>query len=237
MELLPAIDLREGRCVRLVQGDYDRQIEYREDPVAQARDFEAAGARWLHVVDLDGAKHGKHFNLEILKSIRQNTSLNIEVGGGIRTEESVKTLLGIGITRVIIGTQALEEPKWFEKLIHDYPGKIVLGLDARSGQIATRGWLETSEITVEEMAEKVNGWPLAAIVYTDIACDGMLTGPNFETTGALAKNCCVPVIASGGVGSLSDIEQLAVLPLMGIIVGRALYEGKFTLTEALAVAG
>ncbi|MCP4709412.1 MAG: hypothetical protein GY869_12365, partial [Planctomycetes bacterium] len=133
-----------------------------------------------------------------------------------------------------IGTQALEEPEWFEKLIHDYPGKIVLGLDSRSGRIATGGWLETSEITVEEMAEKVNDWPLAAIVYTDIACDGMLNGPNFETTGVLAGNCNVPVIASGGVGSLRDIERLAVLPLMGIIVGRALYEGKFTLPEALA---
>ena len=235
MEILPAIDLREGRCVRLLQGDYDRQIDYRDDPVGQARDFEAAGARWLHMVDLDGAKHGKHFNLETLKSIRQNTSLNIEVGGGIRTEESVKTLLDVGITRIIIGTQALEEPKWFEKLIHDYPGKIVLGLDARSGRIATRGWLETSEITVEDMVEKVNDWPLAAIVYTDIACDGMLTGPNFETTGLLARSCRVPIIASGGVSSLSDIEQLAELPLMGIIVGRALYDGKFTLAEALTL--
>jgi len=235
MELLPAIDLRAGRCVRLLQGDYDRQIDYHEDPVAQAQDFAAAGARWLHVVDLDGAKHGKHFNLDTLKSIRQNTSLNIEVGGGIRTEESVKTLLDAGITRVIIGTRALEEPVWFEKLIHDYPGKIVLGLDARSGRIATRGWRETSEITVEQMAQKVNDWPLAAIVYTDIARDGMLTGPNIETTGALAGNCRVPVIASGGVGSLKDIERLAALPLMGIIVGRALYEGKFTLNKALAV--
>ena len=171
-------------------------------------------------------------------SIRQNTSLNIEVGGGIRSEESVKTLLDAGMTRVIIGTQALEETAWFEKLVHDYPGKIVLGLDARSDQIATGGWRETSEITVAEMAEKVNDWPLAAMVYTDIACDGMLTGPNFEAAGVLARNCRVPVIASGGVGSLRDIERLAELPLMGIIVGRALYEGKFTLKEALAaIAG
>lgn len=236
MDILPAIDLRAGRCVRLLQGDYERQIDYRDDPVAQAQDFAAAGAHWLHVVDLDGAKHGKHFNLETLKGIRQNTSLNIEVGGGIRTEESVKILLDTGITRVIIGTKALEEPEWFEKLIFDYPGKIVLGLDARSGRIATRGWLETSEITVEEMAQKVNDWPLAAIVYTDIARDGMLTGANVAATGALARNCRIPIIASGGVGSLGDLERLAALPLMGIIVGRALYEGKFTLTEALSVA-
>ncbi|MFC1783622.1 1-(5-phosphoribosyl)-5-[(5-phosphoribosylamino)methylideneamino]imidazole-4-carboxamide isomerase, partial [Planctomycetota bacterium] len=221
MDIIPAIDLREGRCVRLIQGDYDRQIDYRDDPVAQACDFAAAGARWLHVVDLDGARHGRHYNLDVLKNIREKTDLNIEVGGGVRSEESVKTLLEAGINRVIIGTQALEKPQWFEKLTRDYPQKIALGLDARRGRIATRGWMQTSEITVEQMVQKVSDWPLAAIIYTDIARDGMLTGPNIDATKRLAQNCRVPVIASGGVGKLNDIEQLAQLPLLGIIVGRA----------------
>ncbi len=235
MDILPAIDLRDGRCVRLIQGDYDRQIDYRDDPVAQARDFAHAGARWLHVVDLDGARHGKHHNLDVLKNIREMTDLNIEVGGGVRSEESVKILLDAGINRVIIGTQALEEPDWFKKLVHDFPGKIVLGLDARQGRIATRGWMQTSEINVEKMARQVNDWPLAAIVYTDIARDGMLTGPNIDANKRLAQNCRLPVIASGGVGKLNDIEQLAQLPLLGIIVGRALYEGNFTLEQALEI--
>ena len=237
MDILPAIDLREGKCVRLLQGDYARQIDYRDDPVAQAQEFEQAGACWLHVVDLDGAKEGGQYNIATLDNIRRATKLNIEIGGGIRNEVSVKALLQAGITRTIIGTRALEEPDWFEKLVHDYPGKIVLGLDARDGLISTRGWIQTSEITVTQMAEKVNDWPLAAIVYTDIARDGMLTGPNIEATRQLAQNCRVPIIASGGVGSLNDIEQLAKLPLQGIIVGRALYEGKFTLPEALKVLG
>lgn len=235
MDILPAIDLREGKCVRLLQGDYARQIDYRDDPVAQAQEFEQAGARWLHVVDLDGAKYGEHHNITALEDIRRATKLNIEIGGGIRSEASVKALLQAGITRTIIGTRALEEPDWFEKLVSDYPGKIVLGLDARDGKIRTQGWTQTSEITVMQMAEKVNDWPLAAIVYTDIARDGMLTGPNIEAMRQLAQNCRVPIIASGGVGSLEDIEQLAWLPLQGIIVGRALYEGKFTLPQALAI--
>ncbi|KPK74907.1 MAG: 1-(5-phosphoribosyl)-5-[(5-phosphoribosylamino)methylideneamino] imidazole-4-carboxamide isomerase [Phycisphaerae bacterium SM23_30] len=234
MDILPAIDLREGCCVRLIQGDYERQITYGDDPVVQAQDFEAAGAIWLHLVDLDGARRGELHNLEVLKAIREKTGLNIEAGGGIRTEESVKILLDAGINRVIIGTKALKEPKWFEKLIHRYPHKIVLGLDARGGRVATGGWLDTSEVTVEQMAKGVNDWPLAAVIYTDIARDGMLGGPDLDATGRLAQSCRVPIIASGGVGELTDIEQLARLPITGIIVGRALYEGKFSLTEALA---
>ena len=233
MYILPAIDLRGGKCVRLLQGDYDRQIDYHDDPVAQAKLFEQQGAQWLHVVDLDGALHGGHYNIGVLEKIRRETKLNIELGGGVRSEESVKALLDSGITRVIVGTKAMEEPEWFEKLVARYPDKIVLGLDARKGYIATRGWKQTGQTTVMDMAEIVNNWPLAAIVYTDIACDGMLTGPNIEATRQLAENCNVPIIASGGVGSIEHIEQLAKLPIKGVIVGRALYEGKFTLKEAL----
>jgi len=235
MELLPAIDLREGKCVRLIQGDYERQIDYHDDPVAQAKHFQEQGAKWLHVVDLDGARYGKHYNLEVLEKIRAQTKLNIEIGGGIRSETSVKILLDTGINRVIVGTKALKEPKWFKELVYANAQKIVLGLDGREGMIATEGWTQTSKMTVMDMAQQVNDWPLAAIVYTDIARDGMLTGPNIKSTLSLAENCQVPVIASGGVGSLEDIWQLAKLPIAGIIVGRALYEEKFTLEEALKV--
>lgn len=235
MDILPAIDLREGKCVRLLQGDYDRQIDYGDDPVGQARAFQAAGAKWLHVVDLDGALHGKMHNRAVIAQIVAATDLQVEVGGGIRDERTVAELLELGVRQVVIGTRALEDMAWFEKQVHTYSGHIVLGLDAREGKVATRGWRQDSEITVGEMAAKVSGWPLAAIVYTDIACDGMLTGPNVALTGQLAANCATPIIASGGVGTLEHIIQLAELPLRGIIVGRALYEGSFTLDEALAI--
>jgi len=234
MDILPAIDLRDGKCVRLIQGDYNRQIDYRDDPVAQAREFQQQGARWLHVVDLDGAKTGGQYNLQTLQNIRQATNLRIEVGGGIRSDQAVKTLLDAGIDRVIIGTRALEDPDWFRQTVFDYPQQIVLGLDARDGLLATHGWTHTGQTTAEQMAQTVNDWPLAAIVYTDIARDGMLTGPNIPATQRLAQVTDVPVIASGGVGALEHIKNLARLPLAGIIVGRALYEGNFTLAQAIA---
>ncbi|MBI9017041.1 MAG: 1-(5-phosphoribosyl)-5-[(5-phosphoribosylamino)methylideneamino]imidazole-4-carboxamide isomerase [Phycisphaerae bacterium] len=235
MYLLPAIDLREGRCVRLIQGDYDRQINYNDDPVAQAQQFENDGAQWLHVVDLDGALKGGQYNLEVLREIRQGTKLQIQVGGGVRDTKSINKLLACGITRVIIGTSALEKPDWFKQVVHDYPFKIVLGLDARDGMIATRGWKHTAEMTAIAMAADVSDWPLAAIVYTDIAKDGMLTGPNYEATENVAKATSAPIIASGGVGALDHIEKLNQLPIAGTIVGRALYENKFTLEQALQI--
>jgi phosphoribosylformimino-5-aminoimidazole carboxamide ribotide isomerase len=235
MELLPAIDLRDGKCVRLLQGDYARQIDYHDDPVAQAQIFQQQGAKWLHVVDLDGALHGRMHNSRVVEKIVSATNLKVELGGGIRDEIVVKKLLEIGLTRVIIATRALEDMDWFEKLVNDYPQKIVLGLDARDSRLSTRGWTQTGNTTVAEMAQIVNLWPLAAIVYTDIACDGMLTGPNIEATRLLAQNCRIPIIASGGVGKLDHIEQLAKLPIEGIIIGRALYEGNFTLEQAFTL--
>jgi phosphoribosylformimino-5-aminoimidazole carboxamide ribotide isomerase len=233
MEILPAIDLREGKCVRLLQGDYDRQIDYRDDPVAQAAEFEQLGAKWLHVVDLDGARRGQMANADVIAQIIENTGLNVEVGGGVRDEKTIRNLLQVGVKQVVIGTRALEEMGWFEQMLFEYKGQIVLGLDARDGILRTRGWTEASGLSALEVAKKVSDWPLAAIVYTDIARDGMLTGPNVEATRELAENCQVPIIASGGMSKLADVEQLAELELFGIIIGRAYYEGTIDLREAL----
>ena len=237
MEILPAIDLREGKCIRLLQGDYDRQIDYHDDPVAQAAEFEQLGAKWLHVVDLDGARQGTMANTGVIAQIVANTGLSVEVGGGVRDEKTIQNLLQVGVRQVIIGTRALEEMDWFEQMVRKYEGQIVLGLDARDGILRTRGWTEASDLTALEVAQKVSDWPLAAIVYTDIARDGMLTGPNVEATREMAENCQVPIIASGGMSKLADVEQLATLPLFGIIIGRAYYEGTIDLREALRVVG
>lgn len=236
MDLFPAIDLREGKCVRLLQGDYDRQIDYHDDPLDQARLFADQGADWLHIVDLDGAREGAMRNREVIERIVSQTDLNVEVGGGVRDDQALEVLIGVGVKQVVVGTRALEDPQWFEDVVHrpEWTRRIVLGLDARNGQIATRGWMQTESMTVAQMAAVVNDWPLAAIVYTDIARDGMLTGPNIQATGDLARACRVPIIASGGVGELTDLQALCGLPLRGVIVGRALYENRFTVEQALA---
>ena len=174
MDILPAIDLRSGKCVRLLQGDYARQIDYGDDPVAQAQAFQDAGAKWLHVVDLDGALHGRMHNQAVIARILAATDLQVQVGGGIRREETVSQLLQLGVRQVVIGTRALEDMEWFEQIARTYSRQIVLGLDARQGKVATRGWKQESDITVQQMSKSVSDWPLAAIVYTDIACDGML---------------------------------------------------------------
>ena len=237
MDILPAIDLRDGKCVRLLQGDYQRQINYHDDPLAQALFFQEQGAKWLHMVDLDGALHGKLHNRAVIEKIVSNTDLKVQLGGGIRDESTVEQLLDMGLSRVVVGTRAMQDRTWFEKLVFNprFAGRIVLGLDARDSHIATHGWTQTGSLTITEMAQIVNDWPLAGIVYTDIACDGMLTGPNIESTKHLAETCKVPVIASGGIGNLTHIEQLVALPILGIIVGRALYEKNFSLTEALKI--
>ncbi len=239
MEILPAIDLRNGKCVRLLQGDYDRQIDYNNDPVAQAAEFEQLGAKWLHVVDLDGARKGKMANTDVIAQIIENTELNVEVGGGVRDEETIRNLLQVGVTQVVIGTRALEDFAWFGKISKQsqFHHRIVLGLDTRDGILRTRGWTEASGLTALEVAQRVSDWPLAAIVCTDIARDGMLTGPNVEATREMAENCRVPIIASGGMSRLEDVERLAELELFGIIIGRAYYEGAIDLREALRVAG
>jgi len=235
MHLFPAIDLREGQVVRLYQGDYDRQTTYGNDPVAQAQQFADAGATYLHVVDLDGARTGKMTHLPILEKICRTTGLTVEFGGGVRDESTIGQLVGAGVKRIVLGTAALQNWSWFDELAHTptLANKLVLGLDARKGHVAVSGWEETTETTALEVAKQVDGWPLAGIVYTDIATDGTLQGPNIESTREIAQATSVPVVASGGVGTLDHLRALRKLPIFGAIVGRALYDGAFTIEEAL----
>jgi len=236
MDVIPAIDLRDGKVVRLLQGQYDRQITYGDDPAAQARQFHADGARWLHIVDLDGAKAGKPVNTRTIANIAALGLLKIEVGGGIRDETSIRQLLDLGVTRVIIGTKAVSDFPWFREMTEKFKGKIVLGLDARDSMVATHGWLQDSQQTVLEFAAQADQLPLAAIIYTDIAKDGMLCGPNLERTQALAQAVRTPVIASGGVKEVEDLRRLLPIGVAGVIVGRSLYEGTLNLQEAIAAA-
>jgi len=234
MYIIPAIDLRDGKCVRLIQGQYDRQINYGNDPVEQARQFSSAGARWLHIVDLDGAKLGRPVNTETISAIAELGILNIEIGGGLRDEASIKQLLDMGAERVIIGTKAVSE--WFSEMAEKFSGKIALGLDAKGSNIATHGWTQDSSQTVLEFSAEAAKLPLAAIIYTDISKDGMMTGPNFERTKALAEAVDVPVIASGGVNTIEDIKKLAEFNPEAAIIGRSLYEGTLKLTDAIKAA-
>ena len=237
MHLFPAIDLRDHQVVRLQQGDYARQTTYGGDPMAQAARFADAGATWLHVVDLDGARSGHMVHLEEIRRICAQTGLKVEVGGGVRSEASIEALLNAGVFRVILGTAALGSWAWFEGLMGNptYRGRLVLGLDAREGKLAVSGWEEATEATALDVARKVSDWPLAALVYTDIAADGTMEGPNIEATRQIAAATHTPIVASGGVGTLDHLRALRALPIQGAIVGRALYEGAFTVEEALAV--
>ncbi len=239
MIIIPSIDLREGRVVRLVQGDYQRQLNYDVDPVQTARQFAAAGARWMHIVDLDGAKRGMPVQTALIGKIIAASGMSVQVGGGVRSAEDVHQLLAAGAERVVVGTKALEDWEWFSKLVQrpDLKGKIVLALDAKEGIVATRGWTESSGQSAVEIARKVSDWPLGGILYTDVAKDGMMSGPNLEQTRRLAEAGKVAVIASGGVGNLEHIRKLKGLPIWGVIVGRSLYEGTVDLGEAIGVAG
>jgi phosphoribosylformimino-5-aminoimidazole carboxamide ribotide isomerase len=236
MQILPAIDLRGGRCVRLVQGDYDRETVFGEDPAAMAGHWQEQGAARLHLVDLDGAKAGHPVNVESVRAILERVHIPCQLGGGVRDEATITAWLDAGVDRVVVGTQALKEPAWFRDMAERFPGRLVLGLDARDGRVATGGWLDVSAVVAVTLAEQYDDLPLAAVVYTDIARDGMLEGPNLEATRVLALRLKTPVIASGGIGSLDDIVSLTTLPVAGCIVGRALYDGRFQLSEALRIA-
>jgi phosphoribosylformimino-5-aminoimidazole carboxamide ribotide isomerase len=236
MQVWPAIDLRAGKCVRLQQGDYGRETVFGDDPAAMARHWVDEGAECLHLVDLDGAKQGRPANLDSVRAILAAVDVPCELGGGIRDAEVIASLLDLGLPRLVIGTKALREPDWFRRACRRFPGRLVLGLDARNGRVATDGWLETSDTSAVELARQFDDEPLAAIVYTDIATDGMLGGPNIAAIREMQAAVRLPIIASGGITTADDVAQLAALGVAGCIIGRSLYEGRLKLSEALAAA-
>lgn len=238
MVIVPSIDLRDGKVVRLLKGDYAQQTTYDVDPVEVARAYQNAGARWLHIVDLDGAKTGRPAQVQIVRRVIESVSMAVQVGGGVRNTGDIDALLSAGATRVVVGTAAIEQWSWFSELARDpkYAGKLVLALDAKDGVVATRGWTESSGRRATDLAADVRGWSLGAILYTDVAVDGTLAGPSIDRTRELVRATDVPVIASGGVGSIDHIRQLLPIDAWGVIVGRSLYEGKLDVAEAIRCA-
>ncbi|MBD2101585.1 1-(5-phosphoribosyl)-5-[(5-phosphoribosylamino)methylideneamino]imidazole-4-carboxamide isomerase [Leptolyngbya sp. FACHB-261] len=240
MEILPAIDILAGRCVRLYQGDYAQSEIFDEDPVAVAQRWAEQGATRLHLVDLDGAKAGSAQNWPVIERIVRAVDLPVQVGGGLRNTDSVSSLLNLGVQRAILGTVAVEQPDLVAQLAQQFPGQIAVGIDARDGKVATRGWLETSEIQAIELAQRMATLGVAAIIYTDIQRDGTLSGPNLTALGQMVQAVSIPVIASGGMSSVSDLLSLLALPAPGVqgaIIGRALYTGDIVLKEALRAVG
>ncbi len=237
MNLYPAIDLKDGNCVRLLRGEMDTATVFNNDPAAQARGFQDAGCKWLHLVDLNGAIEGRPVNGAAVSAILAAVDIPVQLGGGIRNEETALTWLEAGIHRVIIGTMALREPDLVADLCRRHPGKIAIGIDGRNGRVAVEGWVEQSEMPVIELARHFEGAGAAAIIYTDIDRDGAMQGHNVAATAALADGLSTPVIASGGVTNLEDLTALkasAAMGIDGVIVGRALYDGAFDVAEALA---
>ena len=240
MEVIPAIDLLDGRCVRLYQGDYAQSQVFDENPVAVARQWADQGATRLHLVDLDGAKAGHPVNQAAIEAIVRAVEIPVQVGGGLRDRQSAADLLALGVQRVILGTVAVEQPDLVAQLCQEFPDRIIVGIDARNGKVATRGWLETSEVEAVTLAQQMAQQGAAAIIYTDIHRDGTLQGANLEALRELATAISIPVIASGGVSSVSDLMQLLGLEAIGVtgaIVGRALYTGAVSLKEAIRAVG
>lgn len=237
MFVYPAIDLLNGRCVRLRQGDYSRETVFSDDPAAVARQWVALGADRLHIVDLDGAKAGQPVNGTVIRQIVESSGVPCQLGGGIRTDADLTTVFDWGVRWAVLGTRALQDPGWVRTVSHRHPGRIVLGIDAKDGFVATDGWLNVSRVQAVELAGQVSGSPLAAVVYTDIATDGMMSGPNFDALAEMQAAVDVPVIASGGVCTLEHVTRLAGAGTYGCIIGRALYEGALDLSSVLRVSG
>ena len=237
LEIFPSIDLCNGQVVRLAQGDFDRQTTYDVDPADAARSYADAGARWLHIVDLDGAKAGRVEQIDrIAKIIAAEPRLKIQAGGGVRRTDDIRRLIDAGVHRVVVGTRAVQDWDWLTKLLEDaaFDDRITLAVDAKDGMIATHGWQETSAISAIDLAGRTRGLPLAAILYTDVARDGLLGGTDHARTARLAEATDVPVLASGGVGSIDDLTPLIASNVAGVIIGRALYEKKIDLVAAIA---
>ncbi len=238
MIVIPAIDLKEGRCVRLLQGRMEDATVYSEDPAGTAGHFESLGAELIHVVDLEGAFAGEPKNLSSIKSILSAVKIPIEVGGGIRNMDTINLLLGLGVSRVVLGTAALEVPGLLVLACKRFPGRIIAGIDAKDGKVAVRGWGEVSNVSAEELARRMEDAGVRAIIYTDISRDGMMTGHNVAATKRLAEEVSTPIIASGGVKDLSDIKALMEtekLGVEGVITGKAVYSGALDLKEAIAI--
>ncbi len=237
MEVMPAIDLRGGRCVRLRQGDFQRETVFSDDPLAMARQWQEQGGLRLHLVDLDGAATGKPAHLAIISSITAALEIPVQVGGGIRSADTARAWLDAGAERVVIGTAAVRDPNMVQAVCRERgPESIVISIDARDGMVVLQGWTEISEISVLELAHRMAELGAARLLYTDIARDGMLTGPDLETNGLLVRETGMAVLASGGVASVQDIQRLASTGVEGVVVGRALYTGAISLPEALSAA-
>ncbi len=240
IDLYPAIDLRGGNAVRLVQGDFARETVYDADPVDVARRFEAAGARWIHVVDLDAARTGRPVHLDVVRAIRAAVGCRVQSGGGVRDTAAADALLAAGVDRVVVGTAAVEDPEMVDALAARHPGRVAVGLDARGADVAVRGWVAGAGADLVELARRFDRTGVGALVVTEIGRDGTFEGPDLAQLGAVLAATSVPLIASGGVGSLDDLRAVAALEAggrrpSGVIVGRALYEDRFAVEEALAV--
>ncbi|CAM4087189.1 1-(5-phosphoribosyl)-5-[(5-phosphoribosylamino)methylideneamino]imidazole-4-carboxamide isomerase [Saccharibacillus endophyticus] len=235
--IYPAIDIRGGKCVRLLQGDYAQETVFNESPLDAAKQWENLGGQFVHLVDLDGAKEGRPVNHELIGRIASSLNVPVQIGGGLRTFEDVKLLLSLGVSRVILGTAAIEDKAFTEKVLAEYGDKAAIGIDARNGFVATRGWLETSEVRAEDLAKELAAKGAETFIFTDISRDGMMQGPNVEAILSLAKASGKTVIASGGVTVQGDLERLAAHAddgIGGAIVGKALYTGNIDLASALA---
>ncbi|MEK6529006.1 MAG: 1-(5-phosphoribosyl)-5-[(5-phosphoribosylamino)methylideneamino]imidazole-4-carboxamide isomerase [Nitrospirota bacterium] len=236
MIVIPAIDIKDGQCVRLLQGRKEAVTVYSDDPVSIAKRWEGLGAELLHVVDLDGAFTGEQKNFEIIAAIRKAVSIPMQAGGGIRDMGVIEKLIKLGINRIVIGTSAAGKPDMIKKACDKFPGKVFIGIDAKKGKVAVRGWEEMTEFNAVEFAEKMVELGAAGIIYTDIARDGMLSGPNLDAMAKMVKTLKIPVIASGGVSSISDIKNLMQIKnLWGVITGKAIYEETLNLKEAIKI--
>jgi phosphoribosylformimino-5-aminoimidazole carboxamide ribotide isomerase len=238
MIVIPAIDLKEGKCVRLEQGLMEKDTVFCDNPAEQAREWERQGAELLHIVDLDGAFAGKPANGEAIAAIARSLAIPTQLGGGIRDIPTIEAYLALGIGRVILGTAAQRNPELVREACRLFPGRIVVGIDAKNGMVAVQGWAEVTDVTAVDLAKKFEGFGVSAIIYTDISRDGMMQGPNVDATRALAEAISIPVIASGGVSTLRDIENLMVVEssgVTGVITGKAIYTGAIRLAEAIAL--
>lgn len=237
MLVIPAIDLKDGQCVRLLQGKKDAVTAYSNEPAKTAKRWESYGAKLIHIVDLDGAFTGRQTNLDAIMKIRQSVKIPLQVGGGIRNIGNVMNLFSAGIDRIIIGTAAIEDPEFLTYACRNYPGKVLIGIDAKDGMVAIKGWEEVTSLSAKDLVRRLEIFGVAGIVYTDISRDGMLSGPNIDATRAIVEGITIPVIASGGVSCIDDIKNLMKIEnLWGVITGKAIYSGAMDLKEAIRIA-